>query len=279
MVYIFKIFNWKAVKKIKTDMEIELKQAYIIKNNFGQFIGTAFSKISENNQERDELNISDNTDKRIEYDEYYEVVKKASEKDIEKFETVNKQNKEVRNCIREKIKEFDLPMKLAGVNHSLDNSSIVVSFTAENRVDFRELVRTLSYSFQKAVRLEQIGSRDEAKIIGGYGPCGKKLCCSLFNSCSKSINTDMARIQQITHRGNERISGSCGRLMCCLAYEVDLYEELSKKLPKIGDRLKLNNKRGFVKNLKVLEKKFLVKFESDEEKWFGYNDLKKFKEQ
>ncbi|MBD3300735.1 MAG: hypothetical protein GF347_05280 [Candidatus Moranbacteria bacterium] len=278
MIYKFKIFDWEALKKIKTHQDIELGEYYILKNNFGQFLGKAQAKIKDSVKEKKELDITDQeTDKDENYNEYYEIIKKATQKDMARYKELNKDNGEILKAVRSKIKELELPMKLAGADQSLDNSCIVIAFTAENRVDFRELVRSLSYTFQKAVRLEQIGSRDEAKICGGYGPCGKKLCCLLFNSCSKSINTDMARIQQITHRGNERISGCCGRLMCCLAYEVDIYEELSKGLPKVGEKIIYKGKKGKVVNVKILQKKFLVKFQSEEEKWFLEKDLKNFK--
>lgn len=132
---------------------------------------------------------------------------------------------------RKFIAKHKLPMKLVDVFFSLDGSRLTFSFVAEERIDFRALVRDLTRFFQKSIRLQQIGSRDECRAIGGYGPCGRPLCCHNFLCKIESITTEIAREQQMVQRGSERISGVCGRLMCCLNFERELYEETSKKMP------------------------------------------------
>ncbi|HHX58311.1 MAG TPA: hypothetical protein GX706_00890, partial [Candidatus Moranbacteria bacterium] len=127
------------------------------------------------------------------------------------------------------------------------------------RVDFRFLVKELSSLLGKSVRLQQIGSRDEARKCGGCGICGMELCCVKFSGGLKSISTDMARCQMIVHRGSERISGLCGRLKCCLAYEAEQYQELLKELPELGSVVKLKGgKEGTVIEAQALAQKIKV---------------------
>jgi cell fate regulator YaaT (PSP1 superfamily) len=122
-----------------------------------------------------------------------------------------------------------LPMKVVAASYSFDGGSIIFAFIADGRVDFRDLVKNLSKQFQRSVRLHQIGARDEARQQGGFGICGRQLCCITFKGDLPSISSEMAKVQQILHRGSERISGLCGRLMCCLAYEADFYRNKLKE--------------------------------------------------
>lgn len=281
MIATFEIYNWGSKRELVTDENLSLGDKYVVWNNFGQFIGRVAELKEESGKKRSSLQISgeeDSGNASCETD-YLRIVRRATEKDIEKTKSFEKEEKKILEVCREKIKEFQLPMKLVGANHSLDGSSLIIAFTAESRVDFRELVRNLSHSFQKAVRLEQIGSRDEARCSGGFGLCGKELCCAKFNGPLKSINTDMARVQQITHRGSERISGCCGRLMCCLAYELKNYEGLAKEMPEMGETIETKDgQKGKVKKLKIIQKKMLVEFEGREQqegKWMNIGDIKK----
>ena len=161
--------------------------------------------------------------------------------------------------------ETSCALKLVGVNFSFDNSRVTFAFSAEGRVDFRELVKELTYHFNKSIRLNQIGTRDEAKTMGDCGPCGKSLCCKKFIKDFSSITSEMAETQQVVHRGSSRISGICGRLMCCLAYEQQGYEEMCKKLPAVGTRVNVDGKRGVIVGHHVLKQSVDVEFDADKD--------------
>ncbi|MEA3273409.1 MAG: regulatory iron-sulfur-containing complex subunit RicT [Patescibacteria group bacterium] len=283
MVVTFKLYNWGARKIVNIEKEVALGKKYVLQNSFGQFIGIVDFLKREEMSKKSSLQISgenseESNNTTPQSEDYLKVVREATQEDLEKAEEYQKEEQKTLRICRDKIKQYNLLMKLVGESHSLDGSSMVIAFIAENRVDFRELVRDLSHTFQKAVRLEQIGSRDEARIVGGFGPCGRPLCCSKFNGPLKSINTEMAKMQQIAHRGSERISGPCGRLLCCLAYELENYETLDKKMPRVGETIKTASGKGKVKNSKVLQQKILVEFDKSgkmEEKWYDLKDVEK----
>ncbi len=284
MIITFKLYNWGSRKIVRADDEVQLGKKYVVQNNFGQFIGEVDSLEKEKGDSKNDLQISGGSNgeedsNSYQTEDYLKIIREATSQDLEKAKERRKEEKEALKICREKIKRHELSMKLVGENYSLDGGSMVIAFIAESRVDFRELVRDLSRTFQKAVRLEQIGSRDEARIVGGYGPCGRPLCCSQFNGPLKSINTEMAKAQQIAHRGSDRISGPCGRLLCCLAYELDNYAELGKKMPQVGEEINTGSGRGKIKNFKVLQQKVLVEFDKNgkkEEKWYKLKDILNF---
>jgi cell fate regulator YaaT (PSP1 superfamily) len=143
-------------------------------------------------------------------------------------------------------------MKLVDVHVSLDGSNAVILFTADERIDFRELVKTLSKIFHRSVRLHQVGSRDEARKLGGCGVCGRDLCCLRFPGSLPSISIDMARVQQVAHRGSERISGVCGRLMCCLSYEAAQYKQMLAGFPELHSSVAIKEGKGEVIELNAL---------------------------
>lgn len=271
---ILKIYNWDSRRNVVLDREVEVGQRYVIQTNYGQFVGTPVYVKPE--EKKEDIAISEPQENTSQggNDFYAEVLREVTENDLKKLAEFKEKEKEAFETCRDKIKQYDLPMKLVGANYSLDGGNLVFAFTAENRVDFRELVRDLSHVFQKAVRLEQIGSRDEARICSGYGPCGRELCCANFSGILKSINTEMARIQQITHRGSERISGCCGRLMCCLSYEMDHYGELVQGIPSTGTEVKTRDGKGVVKSVKVLQRKVLVELASGEKRWYDVNSIR-----
>lgn len=142
---------------------------------------------------------------------------------------------EIMQYCRSLVKKHNLSMKIIDVHASFDNSRLKFAFIADGRIDFRELVKDLSRHYQKSIILYQVGIRDEARICGDAGRCGvRPMCCRSFLHELGGINSDMADVQQIAHRGSERLSGICGRLMCCLRFEHEGYAELAKKLPAIG---------------------------------------------
>jgi cell fate regulator YaaT (PSP1 superfamily) len=155
-------------------------------------------------------------------------------------------------------------MKLVDVFFSFDGSRLTFTFTAETRVDFRRLVRELTRTFQKSIRLQQIGSRDEAKAVGAVAMCGQEVCCKRFLGKFASITTDMARVQQMTHRGSERISGVCGRLMCCLNYEAEQYQAWLAKMPALGSIVKTKQGKGKVIDRNLPQQKVRVLLDDKE---------------
>jgi cell fate regulator YaaT (PSP1 superfamily) len=175
---------------------------------------------------------------------------------------------------RDLVREKKLPMKIVNVHLSFDGGKIAFAFIADSRVDFRDLVKSLSRNFQRSVRLHQIGSRDEAKGIGGFGICGCQLCCVKFLKDIPSITTEDARVQQMGHRGSERISGLCGRLKCCLGFETEQYRELLKSMPNIGKVVKVDGKKCVVTEINPLSQRVTIKFENENKKRVSVKDLK-----
>ncbi|WP_427337708.1 PSP1 domain-containing protein [Caloranaerobacter sp. DY30410] len=161
------------------------------------------------------------------------VIRVATEEDIEKhYENKEKENIAFDICLK-KIEEHGLEMKLIDVEYTFDNNKVIFYFTADGRVDFRELVRDLASVFRTRIELRQIGVRDEAKMIGGLGPCGRAMCCASFLGEFEPVSIKMAKEQNLSLNPT-KISGICGRLMCCLKYEHETYEKSLEKLPEIG---------------------------------------------
>ncbi|MFH1233314.1 MAG: regulatory iron-sulfur-containing complex subunit RicT [Patescibacteria group bacterium] len=173
------------------------------------------------------------------------VSRKATEIDLEKI-LDEKQKKEYLEYCKKTIAKYELPMKLIDVHSSFDGNRLTFAFVADSRIDFRELVKELTRHFSSIIRLQQIGIRDEAKIIGDFGHCGRQLCCRHFLNEITSITSEMAELQQCGHRGSERISGICGRLMCCLAYEEAGYKKLCDCFPPMDSEVKVDGKKGRV---------------------------------
>ncbi|MFD2045593.1 stage 0 sporulation family protein [Ornithinibacillus salinisoli] len=157
------------------------------------------------------------------------------------------------NTCTEKIIEHKLDMNLVDVEYTFDRNKIIFYFTADGRVDFRNLVKDLAAMFKTRIELRQIGVRDEAKMLGGIGPCGRMLCCSTFLGDFEPVSIKMAKDQNLS-LNPAKISGLCGRLMCCLKYENDDYEEAKRELPDIGQNVKTPYGRGKVVGLNILER-------------------------
>ena len=190
------------------------------------------------------------------------ILRLATERDKSVYSERQKEKKEYFKACRQAIKELNLGMKLVDAAGSLDGKQIIFAFTSDSRIDFRELVKNLSAKTKKSIRMQQIGSRDEARKLGGYGICGRELCCVRFGGNMQSITTDMARAQQIAHRGTERISGLCGRLMCCLAYEAEQYKEMLKGMPELWSKVKTAEGSGTVIEVNAITQDIKVKLET-----------------
>lgn len=153
----------------------------------------------------------------------------------------------------QKVEEHKLDMKLVDVEYTFDRNKVVFFFTADGRVDFRDLVKDLASIFRTRIELRQIGVRDEAKMLGGIGPCGRMLCCSTFLGDFEPVSIKMAKDQNLSLNPT-KISGLCGRLMCCLKYENDEYESAKEMLPDLGEIIKTPNGKGKVVGLNILER-------------------------
>lgn len=186
------------------------------------------------------------------------VVKKADEKDYRKLEKNKKKQEEAFRVCEEKIAKHKMDMKLIDVEYTFDGGKIIFYFTAEGRVDFRELVKDLASVFKTRIELRQIGVRDEAKKVGGLGPCGRPTCCCSFLGDFAPVSIKMAKEQSLS-LSPTKISGLCGRLMCCLNYENEYYKEMRRKLPRIGAMVKTPDGMAEVVETNGLTEKVKVK--------------------
>jgi len=191
------------------------------------------------------------------------VVRPSSEGDNEKVDENRHEAEKAFNIGASKISEHKLDMKLVDVEFTFDRNKIVFYFTAEGRVDFRNLVKDLASIFRTRIELRQIGVRDEAKMLGGIGPCGRMLCCSTFLGDFEPVSIKMAKDQNLSLNPS-KISGLCGRLMCCLKYENDEYEEAKQLMPDIGSRIDTPEGPGRVVGLNLLERLLQVQLSNEE---------------
>ncbi|MDA8337552.1 MAG: stage 0 sporulation family protein [Peptococcaceae bacterium] len=181
------------------------------------------------------------------------VVRKASPADMEQLVRNRGKEDEAHQIARRKIEAHNLPMKLIGVEYSFDSSKIVFYFTADGRIDFRELVKDLANVFRTRIELRQIGVRDEAKLIGGLGCCGRELCCHAWLADFTSVSIRMAKDQNLSLNPT-KISGICGRLMCCLKYENDTYEREKVGFPEAGSKVTTADGEGRITGINIFKK-------------------------
>lgn len=204
------------------------------------------------------------------------IIRKAAENDIALYEKNKEKENAAYNTCRDKIKQYGLEMKLVDVEMQFDGSKITFFFTAAQRVDFRELVKDLASIYKTRIELRQIGVRDEAKRIGGCGICGRKQCCTAFLNEFEQITTQMAKNQQLALNPS-KISGNCGRLLCCMRYEDDLYVDIFKSFPAIGSRIGYNQKTGTLNYINIFVNKGLVYYDDGSQEWLDPEEFKKAK--
>lgn len=186
------------------------------------------------------------------------VIRKATDEDIEKHSENKAREKEALEVCLEKIEKHKLSMKLIDVEYTFDNNKIIFYFTADGRVDFRDLVKDLAAVFRTRIELRQIGVRDESKMIGGLGPCGRPLCCSSFLGEFVPVSIKMAKEQNLSLNPS-KISGICGRLMCCLTYEQETYEGIRAVMPKVDSVVKTPYGEGVVVENNIVKESLKVK--------------------
>lgn len=201
------------------------------------------------------------------------VIRIVTDKDRKMYEENKAKEPEARKIFEEKVKEHDLKMKLVDVDFKFYGSKVIFYFTADGRIDFRDLVKDLAAIFKTRIELRQIGVRDEVKRLGGCGMCGRPLCCATFLGNFEAVSIKMAKEQNISLNPS-KISGCCGRLMCCLKYEECVYSEKIKRLPKIGAIVKTEDGTGEVVSVETLKEKIRVKFKDNDDTFFKKYDAK-----
>ena len=218
--------------------------------------GTEFGEVSMANSEVDDSEI---------VAPLKPIIRIATRQDVIKHEENEKKKARAMELCQEKIDNRGLEMKLIDVEYPIDNSKVIFYFTADGRVDFRELVKDLAAVFRMRIELRQIGVRDEAKMLGGIGSCGRALCCHSWLTDFEPVSIKMAKVQNLSLNPT-KISGICGRLMCCLKYENDIYNEMRRGLPDTGERVKTPDGLAKVVDTSVLEGKVKVRLYVEDEK-------------
>ncbi|HZK12247.1 MAG TPA: regulatory iron-sulfur-containing complex subunit RicT [Atribacterota bacterium] len=235
----------------KVDSKIQLKKGDVclVKTSIGLDLGTVvipFKFIKTNEIDTPLKNI----------------LRKANKEDFKKLEIIRQEEDDALNICKEKIKKYNLPMKLVYVKYLFDKSRIIFYFISAQRIDFRELVKDLVKLFKTKVELRQIGIRDGTKMIGGIGICGREVCCASFIQKFTPIHINMAKIQKIA-MNQSKVSGLCGRLMCCLSYESEFYKECLKKYPRLKENIETEKGKGKVIEVNVLKKYVIAELETD----------------
>ncbi|MCE5003640.1 PSP1 domain-containing protein [Staphylococcus pseudoxylosus] len=193
-----------------------------------------------------------------------EIVRHATDEDLSQYEQNEKDAEEAMALCKNTIQQQSLEMRLVNCEFTLDKSKVIFNFTSDERVDFRKLVKVLAQKLKTRIELRQIGVRDEAKLLGGIGPCGRSLCCATFLGDFEPVSIKMAKDQNLSLNPT-KISGACGRLMCCLKYENDYYEEARAQLPDVGEAIKTPEGNGKVIGLNILDISMQVKVEGLEQ--------------
>ncbi|NQT95886.1 MAG: stage 0 sporulation family protein [Candidatus Omnitrophica bacterium] len=201
------------------------------------------------------------------------IIRIANKYDVDKIERNRQKAKEAIKTCNKKIADHKLNMKLIDAELSFDCSKILFYFTAEERIDFRELVKDLAKIFKARIELKQVGVRDEAKMFGGLGPCGRELCCTRFLKDFEPVTIKMAKDQTLSLNPT-KISGVCGRLMCCLSYEHKCYKESAKGLPRISQRIKTKEGPGKVVDVNYLKRTATVELEDGRQVKLDYSKKK-----
>ena len=246
------------------DMEMEVGDHVIVETARGIEYGTVVLGKREIKQERVISSLKP-------------VIRVATKEDDETHAENKRKSQEAMEICYEKIKKHGLDMKLVDAEYTFDNNKVLFYFTADGRIDFRELVKDLAAVFRTRIELRQIGVRDETKIIGGLGICGRPLCCHTYLSEFAPVSIKMAKEQNLSLNPT-KISGTCGRLMCCLSHEQETYEHLNEKLPVVGDQVNTNDGyKGEVHSVSVLRQKVkvIITDENDEKdiKEYGVHEL------
>lgn len=252
--------NRRQIYKAADDFQVEIGKHVIVQAERGEDMGFVKSKLSS-------LKPADSED-------YHKIIRLATENDVDRLNFNRQKELESKSECHRFIEKHGLKMKLVDVEYQFDCNKITFYFTAEKRVDFRELVKDLAATFKTRIELRQIGVRDEAKRIGGYGICGKEQCCSSFLNDFQTISTQMARTQNLA-LNPQKISGNCGRLLCCLQYEQRFYENVLPGYPPAGARCLFNNLKGYVEKCNIFFEEITLKLEDGNVKIISLDEYRR----
>ena len=241
--------NYSKICRTKKN-NINRGNLFIVPTSYGPEIGIVQGKIT-------------NMDEISSEEEILDIIRVATNSDKKKYESNLQKNKEAFDIAVKKIKKHKLEMKLINVHHFLEDNKILFNFTADGRIDFRELVKDLASIFKTRIELRQIGVRDECRIMSGYGHCGMHLCCAKVANELNPITIKMAKEQNIT-LNSLKISGICGRLLCCLSYEYDAYLHEKTDYPDEGAKIKVNDQWYTVVEVNILSKKVKLIYPANE---------------
>jgi cell fate regulator YaaT (PSP1 superfamily) len=200
------------------------------------------------------------------------VLRKLTPEDKKRMDENEQKNQQAFKAVMQKIEDHELQMKLTCVQYTFDRSKLFIYYTAETRVDFRDLIKDLGHILKTRIQMVQIGVRDEAKMVGGIGPCGRKLCCQEFLKDFSSVTIDMAKDQELA-LNTAKLSGICGRLMCCLAYEHEFYQCAKKNMPHTGSKVQTPAGAGTVVSINCLKDEITVELQDKQQKVFKISEV------
>ena len=254
-----KLYDAKIYEFDASDKEFKLGDRVLVETDKGRFLG----KVAVEPREKE---------KQSSLKTLRPVLRKATDEDLKQEEKNVQMQREAFDFCLQRIRNRGLPMKLVRIEFLFDRSKAIFYFTSEKRVDFRELVKDLASKYHTRIEMRQIGVRDEAKMVGGTGSCGRELCCSNFLNTFDLVSVRMAKEQNLA-LNPEKISGVCGRLMCCLAFEHEIYSQLRKDLPKLGKRIKTKFGQGKVIRQNILAQTVTIQLEDGAEMTLNVSDL------
>ena len=258
------------ISKVNTRVIVKTDKGLELGHLVGQFASYKGGQLKLHEDQIKEYFDNSDIDFSPSYDGKF--VRYATAADISEERHLNKITKEEIECCRRFIKELNLPMKIVDAEHIFGGERIIFYFMSDGRVDFRELVKRIAHEYQTRIEMHQIGSRDEAKLLGDVESCGQQCCCQRFLKLLKPVNMRMAKMQKAT-LDPAKISGFCGRLKCCLRYEDETYNELKKRLPKKNTVVKTKDGQGKVIDTQILTQLVVVEYESGEKVAVGIDEL------
>jgi len=204
--------------------------------------------------------------------EIYKIVRKLTEEDVARIEENKKKGMEATKTVLQKIEDCELDMKLTYTEYNFDRTKLFIYYTSDTRVDFRQLIKDLGHVLKTKIQMVQIGVRDETKMLGGIGPCGRVLCCKSFLKNFVSVSVESAKQQDVSFN-IAKLSGLCGRLMCCLSYESDFYNEQFKKLPRIGSKVHTPEGPGSVLSVNCIKEEVTVELGDKQVRKFPFSKI------
>jgi len=255
--YRIKILHSSATELYSADEPLGRGDLVIVPTRYGPELGCVQGGIAPGGQERRDIQ---------------SILRRATQEDRERFEAQRLREHEAYQTCRRRISEHGLDMKLVSAHYLIDESRILFYFTAENRVDFRELVKDLVGLFKIRIELRQIGVRDEARVVGGMGVCGRTFCCHGITDKLRAVSIKMAKEQNLT-LNSMKISGPCGRLLCCLAYEHECYREARREMPPEGARLRVGERTLRVTDVNILSRQVKVAGEDGAADCLDFDEL------